>query len=61
MRTAKKVIAKILTKFNLFDKVTEPHILNIYQLCFPRFSLYGEDGKKELIVTNSQKEKQGKF
>jgi predicted Ser/Thr protein kinase len=58
----KKMIPKLLTKSNLFDKVMEPHMLNIYQLCFPRFSSYGEDGKKEIIiVTNFQEKKQGKF
>jgi hypothetical protein len=28
-------------KFNLSHKVTEPYMLNIYQLCFPKFISYG--------------------
>ena len=35
---AKQVIYK---KFNVSHEVTEPGILNIYQLCFPNFISYG--------------------
>ncbi|MDQ4013410.1 MAG: hypothetical protein M3146_06760 [Thermoproteota archaeon] len=33
--------SKLSTKFNVSNKVTEPNMLNIYQLCFPKFISYG--------------------
>ena len=33
--------SKLFTKFNVSNKVTEPNMLNIYQLCFPKFISYG--------------------
>jgi hypothetical protein len=33
--------SKLFTKFNVSNKVTEFDMLNIYQLCFPKFISYG--------------------